>query len=203
VTWAGQLGLATAKLERWSIGLRLNNTGSYGSVTTPPLNAAFATHLLPICSPSVHLDQVKVANIGADGKYTGNPVLYTGSGNGGGASPYYPFQVALTATLHTGTRGASARGRIYLPCPAYAISTDDGSISAANATDAATRVAAFITDVNAAMAHSGTGTQPVVSIVSSKGTVLPVVSVSVGRVLDTQRRRRRSLPEQYVADVTV
>lgn len=112
----------------------------------------------------------------------------------GSTSLNHPPQVSLAVTLETGiTRGRAARGRIYLPTTGQSVAAD-GRISSTNATDLAVRTATFLDDLTDLMAAPVW----VMSDVGA-GTSRPVEAVSVGRVFDTQRRRRRQLDEDRVS----
>jgi hypothetical protein len=146
--------------------------------------------------------EVKVAAIGVDGKYTSDPMIAAVNLPGGASEPQYlaPPQVALVVSLNTGRRGPTGRGRWYLPCPSYRF-LDDLVLSTPLAQAVANESAAFLKDLETTFQDEIVGGLLVPVVASSKGYNTVVTSVRVGRVTDTMRSRRTSLPEQYGANV--
>lgn len=104
-----------------------------------------------------------------------------------------PGQIALVASLGTDVqRGRTSRGRIYIPMGLAPGDVDaTGHIAGALAQAVATSTAQLVTDINGAVSGS-------VVVFSSIGQIYSEVDrVMVGDVVDTQRRRRRSLAETY------
>lgn len=158
------------------------------------------------------LRSLKVAPIGADGKYTGSPVERavngsTGRAGGSSAGPHHPNQIAIACTLHTGVDLGRVKGRFYVPMPAIAPAAD-GWITEA---ERDLRETALQTLVNAVADMPGWDTLQgdIRVVVASQGrhnkdgsVRLPpgnheVTAVSVGRTLDTIRRRRNKLRELH------
>lgn len=198
--WGGKLPGG----EEWSCGLRLMNLGGAIPETEPAMLAALVTSITNFhnggaagISALAKLSFVKLNAIGVDGHYvydtTQETVLADISGGGTG-SGFVPNQLACAVSLTTGfSRGPAHRGRFFLPMPVYATAAD-GMISAANAQSISGAVDTFIGAVN------GASTDFDVAVFSRKlgaATHRPVTGNLVGRVLDTQRRRRRSLAENY------
>lgn len=147
------------------------------------------------------IDEVKIAAIGADGKYTSDPFISVTKQPGGGANGLtFPFQVSHAVSLVTDRRGPTGRGRFYLPLPLGSVDAS-GQITAALATGVATSVAQLVSAINDQPGVDSNDSRVVVA--SSKGYNSPVVAVRVGRVLDTVRSRRRSAVEGYPAEVAV
>ena len=147
------------------------------------------------------LNMVKVNLVGTNGKY----VSQTSSGTvevtpvvtGGGGAIAVPPQNTLAVTLTTANlRGTAVRGRIYPPLLSLSPAAD-GFIVAASALGVANSMATFVNALNAI----GPGDVSIMSDVGA-GKVGRVTGVRVGRVVDTQRRRRRSLPETPVLATT-
>lgn len=151
---------------------------------------------------STVLTEVKLASIGADGKYTDEPFVEAVSQAGGWTqgAVLHPYQVSLAVSLDTDRRGASGRGRIYLPTPGFALQTDS-TIQTVHAEGVRDQVATLLTNLNNNAGFDTTDTSVVIA--SSKGFNSPVTSVRVGRLLDTVRSRRRSLGEKYSASAAV
>jgi hypothetical protein len=194
--------------EQWSCSIRSDpnfgdgNQLSQGALDEiwPAVATWFQSATSPIASHA-KLGWLKFNRIGANGKYVNSTTyrkdwatpLATGVSNA--SAP----QVSLVATLETGaSRGRAHRGRIYLPAPRYPLE-NDGRITAASATAAATSVAGLLTTLNGIASY---GSNRVYSNIDA-GTSRVITGVTVGRVLDTMRSRRTSLPEERTAVVTV
>lgn len=152
------------------------------------------------------LDYVKFNRINrVTGKYvsTGTSVesVFSPSVVTSGTGVYTPNQLTQVITLHSDlTRGRASKGRFYPPNSAMNdsmnITATDGRMSTGKTMDMATTSE----DLLIALKAAGEGYVPVVW--SHLAQVAHAVErVSVGRVVDTQRRRRSSLAEdrQYGA----
>lgn len=115
--------------------------------------------------------------------------------------PSCPPQNSIVSSLRTANPLRSGRGRLYWPAPGVGITTSAFKLDPTFVQEFADGVASYLTDVCEAVATafdlsttSGVG----VSVYSpTKNTLTPVNRIQVGDVLDTQRRRRDSLPETY------
>lgn len=151
---------------------------------------------------------VKWSRIGSDGLVVPGSVptvsLPAGSGGtpgpeGSGAVVHYPPQCTHVATLLTEATGGRARkGRVYLPPACQAIDTV-GHISSTGADILQDGLAAFLSSVT----DGETVLAPKVLSNIGAGADNTIVSVQVGRVVDTQRRRRRSLDEARPAPTAI
>lgn len=106
-------------------------------------------------------------------------------------------QSALVFSLRTNTPGGSGRGRIYWPAVGMAVNTDT-RFSSANTLVALTQMATYLHAMESALATAF----PTIGFdlsVRSKATLSTphVVKLSVGNVIDTQRRRRDKMVEDY------
>lgn len=107
-----------------------------------------------------------------------------------------PFQISLAVSWVTALqRGRASKGRIFTPTRDYmdqaSIIQADGTIGQNIALAASVSAAQLITDLNGAVSGSCV-------VWSQVGQVAEeIIAVRVGNVLDTQRRRRRSLIEVY------
>ena len=106
-----------------------------------------------------------------------------GSSSAGSTTLRNPMQVALVATLETGTPGRHGKGRIYLPCRITALGTD-GLVSTANRDSILAQVVAVVQALNASAPTTAVG---VVSITTS--AIHVVTAVSMDQRMDIQRRR--------------
>jgi len=174
--------------------------------TTVPValvNAVQAFHAAspPAVSNVAGIEQIKLNEIGLDGKYTkptsvyhefGSPVL-------GASSTYMPAQVALAITLTTPLkRGRAHSGRFYVPVPGI-LPINTGAWNTANQNACVTNVKTFLNAVNTIL-------DPYKLCVMSNvgvGTFQIVTGVKIGGVLDTIRSRRAKIPENYVSSPLV
>lgn len=200
-----QFGGKLPGAEEWSCGFRLSNVGAAqdAAVAAPTIQAAIAPiistfHAASLASQRALLSFVKVNAIGTDGRYvlqTTNEAVLADIPGGGNPSTTPANQIAVAVSLTTGfSRGPAHRGRFYLPLPAVTVDAD-GRISAVMAGIYDTAATALLADVNAI---SASWKMAVFSRKLGSPAVRNVTGIEVGRVLDTQRRRRRSLVEAYV-----
>lgn len=212
VTLSGRFGTSP---ERFSYGVNLvqRNTETAGVFNSPDMapNATVYDDIAADCvafhgsagaaiSPRAVLDTVKIAKIGTDGKYAADPIIREVNRPGGavstGQAAWTPPQTAWCMSLTSDTRGASGRGRFYLPMPIVSMG-DDCLIDAQYITGATGAAATFLNNLNNQPGLDALDIR--VAIISSKGSAALVTGVRVGRVLDTMRSRRRSLDESYAA----
>lgn len=206
LTFHGILGAEATAEQTWSFGIRFPaNQGFWagfvadgGSLTTvaTDLMGAFTDNYTPEnFSNSVWLFGVKMAILDAAGHYVAPPteVVYDLDAAFGTSLQHRPFQDTIVTTFrHTGI-GRGNFGRVYLPSPAA--STDQtGLMDAVVAANLADLAQGWINDTNVVLA--ALDPDFTVSIFSrGAGTTKHVDSVGVGRVYDTQRRRRDKLVE--------
>ena len=108
-----------------------------------------------------------------------------------------PAQLSTALTLETGVRrGLAARGRIFLP-PINVQLGDSGHIETAARSGIATAGATFIRDLNNWPGLDLGVNNLRVVVLGRDGSTRAVTGVSVGSVVDTQRRRRSALKEVY------
>ena len=206
------LGGLAGVTERFSYGLNLAGEGSIPTIAGNTALwddmaadfIAFHSSAGANIAPAARLLEVKFAAIGVDGKYLEDSYISPIAGTNGGAttSPYVLPQTAMAVSLNSSRRGASGKGRFYVPM-------FSGTVVAASllcvATDAQGLAVAAATLVSALNDQPGIDPFPQLRVViaSTKGVVSPVESIRVGRVIDTMRSRRRQMPESYGADVPV
>lgn len=151
---------------------------------------------------AARLTTVKLNLIGTNGKYassTDTTVYDYPTPVAGGGSGVVPAQIALAVSLVTGAkRGLASKGRFYIPVPIGTLGTD-GLLPAATSASVASQAATLINAI-----HAGVGGDWRVGVVSDvgAGAQREVTSLRVGRVLDTIRSRRTSLPESYQVNAT-
>jgi hypothetical protein len=143
------------------------------------------------------LEMVKVNVIDVHGLYAdkNNTFLYeapTPIPGGSGSAAFAP-QLSCAISLTTDVRrGPGSKGRFYPPIPSVSAEAD-GLVDLAHAQTMADSALTLINDLN----DLGPELVSVVSAVGS-GNIEQVTGVRVGRVIDTIRRRRSSIPESYV-----
>jgi hypothetical protein len=200
VQWGGKLPGG----ETWSCGFRMLNPAEHKVTDGPQLlvgiSAAISTFHSEIksnISPRAKLSFVKVNSIELDGTYTldtTQEATYADKAGSGSDALTPPNQVAWAVSLLTGySRGPAHAGRFYLPLPALAIQST-GTVTALACTDLKTVLATLRTACNAAVPGY------VMAVMSRKKDNpghRAVTGFEVGTVLDTQRRRRRSVAENY------
>lgn len=166
----------------------------------------------------INLDHVDCYQIGPDGKvaHKGSAPASSHGGWVGHSDSSLPFQCSLaisTSAFLPGTFTSDRRskqGRFYLPPMSPNVLSSDGRLLTARQTDIENAVSGFLNGVQGA-AYPGT-TPPnsddyvdlqIYSQYESKeprtvGQTYPLTYFRVGRVVDTQRRRRNKLQEEYV-----
>jgi hypothetical protein len=163
------------------------------------------------------LTEVKVARIGIDGTYPDNDAAYSHFYIPPIVGDFTPptgqsAQQTLCVTLTTAVpRGLASKGRVFLPPSYWYKPGTDGLLVAADALKIGKSIQRLINEINAnavvgnvAIYSRGKGVaaydaahKRVEYTYPNPGASNVVTGVKVGRVIDTQRRRRRSLPEGY------
>jgi len=150
------------------------------------------------CSPLSRLEYMKFNQIGPDGRYTDpthpHTFDYATPHTGAGTSSYPDF-CSLAYSWRTGRlRGPGSNGRIYVP-NAWPFTAGEAIVQPTAQNDAAAAAVALLVQIRGA--YTGSTFEP---CVASKvdGSVTPITSVRVGRVIDVQRRRRDKVAESYV-----
>lgn len=217
------IGDAYGGTERWQFGLRMSLGAGQTAVTLALLlsddyqNWWTNTTGAGFTAVTTHrLTELKVARVGPDGLYVPGSVSYSHfylppiAGTiepPAGQLPQATIAVTLTTAI---PRGLASKGRVYLPPSAlYLPVAATGLISVVAADQLATSVKTLLNGINAAA--SGVAVQVmsrgkgvatydaehkrVEYSYPNPGATAAVTGVRVGRVVDTQRRRRRQLGE--------
>jgi len=200
--WYLQWGGKLPGNEQWSCGLRLAPESGVTPINDPAMLATAVTavqafHTSPDSKigAAAKLSFVKLNLLDVNGRYVEDITMETPIADvAGGTASTFPNQVALAISLTTGfSRGPAHRGRFYIPVPGVPVEATSGLITAAMATTIKGAAQTFVNALNA-MPNA------YVAVMSRKfgsPAVRAVTGIEVGRVLDTQRRRRRSLAEDY------
>jgi len=142
-------------------------------------------------------DGAQVASVAPDGHYVVEPTVAAATDACEGTFAGMPPQLAVVATLWTGSSlGKGNYGRFYLPYCGY---TEAGTplMSTALTTQFRGAFKTFLDAVNTAL--PGAASIRVMSNSTQGLQQKPVTQVRVGRVIDTQRRRRSQLDESYLS----
>ena len=117
------------------------------------------------------------------------PVKGTVEGNG------MPQQTLCVSLLTGAKRGLASRGRFYPPATVLSLGSD-GTVSKTGVNLVASAARTLITNLNN---WPGTDTpfNGQVVVLGGNGVTRNITAVSVGNVMDTQRRRRSKLRESY------
>jgi hypothetical protein len=139
------------------------------------------------------LTSVRLSAFGTDKKVINGANVYTlktpavGTGS---ASGQMPAQIATTASLRTGARGAAGRGRMFLPCSAGSASS--GAIGSTEKDVVGNAIKALVQNIRAV--------GPLAAIVNPAGlTYSDIDDVQVGNYYDVQRRRENAKDETYTS----
>lgn len=190
--------------EIWTISMHLRPTEPGADLPAPyaawPAAAAWFTGVGARISNAARMHYVKLNEINEQGLYArenesfrhDHPVV--GGVRGpiqGTAWPAVTYAVTLRTTNY---RGPASRGRFYVPAPAPSQDAETGRIPTTDCNEMATAAATFIGRLNVDLAP-----WKVVVASNAHSTMADVTGVEVGDVMDTQRRRRNSMPEARVA----
>lgn len=146
----------------------------------------------------VVMNQVKLAHIGTDGKYLHEPIDMEASASGTTNTPYLPQGSLVNSLVSDKWKDPGKYNRFYLPTLAPNTS-DLWRLSVAEQTAATAALQGFLQDINDVLAADTPAFTQYVVVASNTGTgsLMPATKVRIGRIIDTQRRRRNDLVEQY------
>lgn len=128
---------------------------------------------------------------------------WAGGGGGNGHAPQASVVASLYGydpAVYTTQRGRK-RGRMYLPTPSVSFTDTYGEVASGRQSDLANAVEGLVHDLVGYTFETGPG--EIVSFVPTVASVAgqmatPITHIRVGKIVDTQRRRRNKLQEQYV-----
>lgn len=195
--------------EVWSVNPVFDPTGEFpGGVNQANLDAAALAiaNIIPgsnmrvLMGPEVQItgSRLEVRDDLTD-DLIGISIAASTSAIGGTGSSRMGAQAAVVCSLRTNTPGGSGRGRLYWPAVGATISTTL-RLNTTTHTPLAGEFKTYLMAMRSALASAF----PTIGFdlaVRSKATLSTphVVLLKVGDVVDTQRRRRDSLPETYVS----
>lgn len=156
-------------------------------------------------SQAARLEYVKANVIGPDGRYR-NPgetvgIFYTGTDRQPGSrTPGLAQDTVCVSLLTDVTRGRASRGRFYPPTGQMTPDAQTGRISAGEVEGVVLGAQQLLDNLaNQPGIDANNPRVVVASELGSPGPQRDVTSVAVGNVVDTQRRRRKDLPEAYTS----
>lgn len=190
--------------DRWSIGLRFPTWTEPSGVTQAQVDACetpirtWFTSTSSFIAANHSVDLIKLAPIGTDGKYPDGldavekipTTAINGGGTGGSWAPQLSLVIGLTTSV---PRGRAHIGRVYPP-PLRATLIPNPGI---DSTTLGSYLGTFKTLLNSLAAISGLSAPAVMSKIGA-GLSNPVTGLRAGRVIDTQRRRRAQISEDYI-----
>jgi hypothetical protein len=206
ITWGGTWNNLTA--ETWVCSLRMSGwMGPFEEDQEPLLNAIAVrinAYQNSTAVPSdARLTFIKANPINAAGKYMSQFVThekrYDPPINGGNTGTLLPLQLTVAVSLRTDrARGIGSRGRFFSP-GVVGSEVSGGLLFPARAGARAQAAKTLVEGLNTVGATYDLGRVSVVSSGSKDGSLpgvaVPVTSVEVGQLVDTQRRRRAQLSE--------
>lgn len=202
----GTLGTTTVDSEVWSFGFYVSGAllpEGY-DVALPGIWDAAAAYILGASSPEatfspdVFLTEVMAASVQADGRLqAGYYSRYAEARVQGTSSARGPWQVCSAVTLDAGKPAAGRFNRFYPPPQSQAVT--GGIITAATALARANAARTLVNAVASALEAVGTDAHDGVVASERFGSNRAIADVKVGRVPDTQRRRRNNLLEEYAS----
>lgn len=192
--------------ERWSCGLTAHLTdiavpqGALNNLAAGLLTAwgVLVEDTNVVFSNGTTLTRVDVRQVDPQGVTVKLAQASPSNNIEGNVGAAMPNQVAVVASLRTGTPGARGRGRVYLPLLGAQVGTN-GRLVGLQRGNIANGMKTLLDSINDDLV-SELGTGNWLSVESGVGSGLSsrMTSVRVGDVLDTQRRRRDKIQEAYV-----
>lgn len=212
MTWGGPL----ATTEQWSCGVRFaalpNGDPAPPADVTPAEFLLLSNQLDEVWARLVtwfqsgntgaavgalaQLSWCKLALIGEDGDYAAEPAAYETTPINPPVTTQLPPQCAYVVSLRSGlSLGRANHGRFYVPTPTWAPGQNGGLATEVQATAARTAAKTMLRGVEADLQVQLTSIRLAIMSNLGLGQTKLVQEIGVGRVVDTQRRRRNKLNE--------
>jgi len=190
--------------EEWSVN-PCWGLADFGETVTPTQAQTIATALAAVSIPtglsSLMSTQTTFTGYRVEARNlagvleTQAQALRSSPSAGSGSFPH-PFQTSWVTSLRTAGIGASGRGRLYWPATGQGIADTTLRPTSAQTAAALTAVTSFLTSVQTAIRVTLPGAY--LGVWSRKGHEINIChQLQMGDVLDTQRRRRDTLVENY------
>lgn len=212
LTWGGTCPSSgsTTGAEVWQCGVHFApqpgmagvgpSFGGFSMSDVADAIKAFHTNSEVYIASDVRLEWVKAAHLKTDGEYASEPRVQAVTPQVFGGSSFAPqvLQASICVTLDSETTlGRAKTGRFYLPCPAVPRTLGTASIGDTNATNVALHAKTMLNAVKGEISQVEQAYYLAVMSKVGTGITKPVLSIKVGNVIDTQRRRRNAVTERY------
>jgi hypothetical protein len=176
-----------SELQQWSDAIAA--VGDLGPVPEP---------IGELISSGASVNTIRVAAYQANGDIITVAETQLGTPGKGTTNVTKPLQTALVVSLLTGRPGRSYNGRLYLPALGAILDTATARVPAFTVQAYLDGAKTMLQSIQTAQ-PDGAGMQ--LCVVSHKLEFqTPVTALRIGDVLDTQRRRRESLVENYTSE---
>ena len=195
-------GVSQGTADRWGIGIRCHGvsnvqpTQAEADALVAPIRTWFTSTgmFFPLTTT---VDEIKLAPIGTDGLYPpglDSAVATIGAAiTGTTSSASFPPQCSLVISLTTALpRGRGHIGRVYLPAFRSSFPLTNGKAGTAEVDGILTLTKTML---NAIAATAGVDNAIVASPLGAP--IQDVIGLRGGLVIDTQRRRRNDMTEDY------
>ena len=196
--------------EAWSVNPTFDAFNSYQGIDASELNAvalAVRAVSVPAVLRNLLSSAADITSFRVEGRNSATDLVMaaeaapSGGAISGTGSPSKPYQTSIVASLLTGFAGASNRGRLYWPALGAVIGTNL-RLSTPTPAAFAEAMANYLTAIQGAISGvAGFSDSTLVVYSPTTGTKRVVTEISVGDVLDIQRRRRDKAVESRVANV--
>jgi hypothetical protein len=211
--WLFTFGGSLAGRDEWTCGIRMSiddgflpkpeavaEDAALESFATPLRNWFGSTALR--LSSQASLTFAKLNEIRPDGRYADQTTTHRldfTEPTYGSLGRSVPLDMAAAVTwITSAARGQASKGRIYLPCPGWDL-TSAGTFSTENVQGALNSTGTFLAALQPSAATGGL--RPAVispgTVSSSEGAGRFIRGMRIGDVPDRQRRRREGTPEVY------
>lgn len=191
--------------EEWSVNpvFRLSGVGDIissgeGAAIVSAINAlTVPTTIRVLMAASTTIIGARVEARNLDGSLQGVFEGLRGAALAGTGAAAHPPQCAVVASLRTQVPGPSGRGRMYWPATGAALNGTSLRLDATALTNALAGFKSYLQAIETAI-ETALGIPASLDVWSRKnGTSAAVDRIQLGDVIDTQRRRRDTLPETY------
>lgn len=200
--------------EAWQFGTRWRSVtrpaiswfDGFSSISLEDIATAFSDAIDTMTSlwpTDIAFTYVKLAAIDQSGDYAQDPRTFVlGTPKVGTDAVRLPLQNAVVVSLWSGSQfGRANHGKVYLPALNFQRDANSGRANASRASTVQTAMRTFLLAAQGEINTVGYNYRLVINSRVGAGTHKDVAQIGVGRVADTQRRRRGALNDAktYVA----
>lgn len=195
--------------EVWSINPTFG-FGDFGSIspTVSEMNAAAVavnavnpgTGMLGLLSTGASITGCRIEARSLDGTLQAVSENNRSSALAGTGTPLCPPQTSVAISLRTDTAGGRGRGRLYWPALNVTLSTSTLRWNNTQMSTILGETKTYLSALSEALNTAFGETNAALDVWSRANAARPyVTSIMLGNVVDTQRRRRDTMPEAYIA----